>query len=65
MNLLADKKNSALSKLKACADDTLYDTPNINVVFHMVGNIVGKGENAGIKHFLLFPKCLQKITATF
>ena len=25
-----------------------------------VENIVGKGENAGNQHFLLFPKCFQK-----
>ena len=23
-------------------------------------NIVGKGENAGFQHFLLFPQCFQK-----
>ena len=26
----------------------------------MVENIVGKGENAGYQHFLLFPQCFQK-----
>ena len=25
-----------------------------------VENIVGKGENAGVQHFHLFPKCLKK-----
>ena len=25
----------------------------------MVENILGKGENAGYQHFLLFPKCFQ------
>ena len=25
-----------------------------------VENIVGKGENAGNQHFLLFPQCFQK-----
>ena len=28
--------------------------------FDMVENIVGKGENAGNQHFLLFPQCFQK-----
>ena len=28
-------------------------------VFHRVENIVGKGENAGYQHFLLFPQCFQ------
>ena len=30
----------------------------------MVGNIVGKGENAGYQHFLLFPQCFQKTYVT-
>ena len=25
-----------------------------------VENIVGKGENAGFQHFLIFPQCFQK-----
>ena len=25
-----------------------------------VQNIVGKGENAGYQHYLLFPQCFQK-----
>ena len=29
-------------------------------VFDRVENIVGKGENAGYQHFLLFPQCLEK-----
>ena len=28
-------------------------------VFDRVKNIVGKGENAGFQHFLLFPQCFQ------
>ena len=28
--------------------------------FDEVENIVGKGENAGYQHFLLFPNCFQK-----
>ena len=32
----------------------------IEFVLDMVGNIVGKGENAGYQHFLLFPQCFQK-----
>ena len=27
-----------------------------------VENIVGKGENAGYQHFLLFPQCFQKVS---
>ena len=29
-------------------------------VFERVENIVGKGENAGYQHFLLFPQCFEK-----
>ena len=29
-----------------------------------VENIVGKGENAGYQHFLLFPQCFQKASYT-
>ena len=29
-------------------------------LFERVENIVGKGENAGNQHFLLFPQCFQK-----
>ena len=30
-------------------------------VFNRVENTVGKGENAGYQHFLLFPQCFQKV----
>ena len=29
-------------------------------VFDRVETIVGKGENAGYQHFLLFPQCFEK-----
>ena len=28
-----------------------------------VENIVGKGENAGYQHFLLFPQCVQEASS--
>ena len=31
-------------------------------VFDGVENLVGKAENAGYQHFLLFPQCFQKGT---
>ena len=31
-------------------------------VFDRVENIVGKGENAGHQHFLLFPQCFEKVS---
>ena len=32
----------------------------VNFGLVRVENIVGKGENAGYQHFLLFPQCYQK-----
>ena len=32
-------------------------------VFDMIENIVGKGENAGYQHFLLFQQCFQKASS--
>ena len=46
----------ALSKVKAFAGDNLNGTQNMEMVFHRVENIVGKGKNAGSQHFILFPK---------
>ena len=48
------------SKLKAFADDKLNATEKLKFVLGRVENIVGKGENAGYQHFLLFPQCFQK-----
>ena len=30
--------------------------------YYRVKNIVGKGENAGYEHFLLFPQCFQRLS---
>ena len=35
--------------------------PNDEFVLPWVENIVGKGENAGYQHFLLFPQYFQKL----
>ena len=48
------------SKLKAFADDKGNVTEELKFVSGRVENIVGKGENAGYQHFLLFPECFQK-----
>ena len=63
-------------KLKAIADDkinltpilnfvlvrveSIVLTPILNFVLVRVENIVGKGENAGYQHFLLFPTMFSK-----
>ena len=59
-NCLPNDKNLDWSKLKTFADDKLNLTENLKFVLGKVENIVGKGENAGYQHFLLFPQCFQK-----
>ena len=58
--------------LKACRDCNLYVAQKIIVVFEREekqslkgkNNIVGKGENAGDQHFLLFPQCFQNLSSS-
>ena len=45
---------------KQYADDEINVTQNLKFVFERVENMVGKGENAGYQHFLLFPQCFQE-----
>ena len=54
-------KNKILvqSKLKAYADDKITVTEEMKFVLGRLEN-VGKGENAGYQHFLLFPQSFQK-----
>ena len=47
-------------KLKAFTDDNIHVAEKLIFVLGRVENIVGKGENAGYQHFLLFPQCFQK-----
>ena len=35
-------------------------TEKLKLALGRVENIVGRGENAGYQHFLLFPQCFQK-----
>ena len=49
-----------MTKLKACADDKLNVAEMTVSVFDSVENTVGKGENAGYQHFLLFPQSFPK-----
>ena len=48
------------SKLKAFADDTLKVAKMMISLNDRVENTVGKGENAGYQHFLLFQQCFSK-----
>ena len=45
------------SKLKAFAEDKLNVVLMMISLFDREENTVGKGENAGKQHFLLFPQC--------
>ena len=57
-NPLPNKK--ILDVTKAFAGDKL-NIANMKIFpFHGIENTVGKGENAGYQHFLLFPQCFSK-----
>ena len=59
-NLLASNKILALSKLKKkTKKHNLIVAQTVQLLFDMVEKNVGKGENAGNHHFLLFPQCFQ------
>ena len=66
-NSLSNDKFIDWSKLKAFADDksNLVEKSNQiwpKFVLGRIENIVGKGENAGFQHFLLFPQCFQTVS---
>ena len=48
------------SKFKVVADDKIIVTQRLKFVLGRIENIVGKGENAGYQHFLLFPQYFLK-----
>ena len=52
------------SKFKASADDNLNVAKIMTSLHDRIENIVGKGENAGYQHFLLFPQYFQKASST-
>ena len=54
-NSLPNDKFLYLSKLKAFADVKINVREKLEFVLGSMENIVGKGENAGYQHFLLFP----------
>ena len=49
-----------LFRLKVFLDVNLTVTQKSKFALGRVENIVGKGENAGYQHFLLFLQCFQK-----
>ena len=60
LNPLPNDKILGWSKLKAFEDDKIEFDEMVIFFFDRVENIVGKRENAGYQHFLLFPQCFQK-----
>ena len=48
------------SKIKAFTDIKILVTGKSKFGMGRIENMVGKGENAGYQHFLLFPHCFQK-----
>ena len=59
-NSLPNNKILDWSKLKAFAVDKNKVLKMMLFVFNRVEKIVGKRENAGYQHFLLFPQSFQK-----
>ena len=60
VNSLPNDKILNVTKLKAFQEDKLYVARMMISLFDGVANTVGKGENAGYQHFLLFPQCFSK-----
>ena len=60
INSIINDKFVDCSKLTAFADDKINVTEKLKFDVGWVENIVGKGENAGYQHFLLFLQCFQK-----
>ena len=49
-------------KLRAFAEDKISMSEKLKFVLGRIENIVGKGENAGYHHFLLFSQCFQNLS---
>ena len=63
LNSLPNDKILDWSKLKASADDKINVTGMLKFLLERLEN-VGKGENAGYQHFLLFLQYFQKDSYT-
>ena len=60
LNSLPNEKNLDRSKLKPFADDKMHVTEKLTFLLERVENIMGKEENAGYQHFLLFPTMFSR-----
>ena len=63
-NPLPNKKFFNWSKLKTCADNKINVNKRLKPDMRREENIVGKGENAGNQHFLLFPQYFQNLSSS-
>ena len=61
LNSLLNRQLLTLVQVKAIADNYLNVAQMMEIGFDKKENIVGKGENAGYQHFLLFQQCFPKI----
>ena len=59
-NSLPNNEFPDWSKLKVIAHDKVNFTEKLKFVLGRIEDIVGKGENAGYQHFLLFLQCFQR-----
>ena len=64
INPLPNDKILDLFKLKAFAEDKMNVAKLMIHGLDRAENIVGKEENPGYQHFLLFPPCFQKALAS-
>ena len=62
VNPLRNKKFLDVTKLKTFVDEKLDVAKMTNSLFNTAENAVGKGENAGYQHFLLFQQCFLKLS---
>ena len=60
VNSLPNDKILDSSKSETFADNKINATSKFKFVSERIENILGKEENAGYQHFLLFQKCFQK-----
>ena len=60
VNSLTNNNLLDQTKFKAFAENNSNITKLIISLFDRVENIMGKGENAALQHFLLFLQCFQK-----
>ena len=59
--LLPNNKILDMTKLEAFADNKLHIARMMTSLLDRVENTVGKGENAGYQHFLLFHSVFQSV----